>query len=152
VVSANVPSAELAALKVGQSAEVLAEKATAPVSEALNYISPQVDVKTGTAVVRVSLPTNSGLRPGEFVTLRIVSEERRDRLAVPIESVAKDSSGGTVIAVVQDGKAVQKPVKVGLGDGGMVEVEADGLQADMPVVTEGAYALPKETKIRVLGK
>jgi len=63
----------------------------------------------------------------------------------------KDAEGVTVIALVQNDKAVQKPVKTGLRDGGLVEVEADGLQADMTVVTEGAYALPKETKVRVLG-
>ncbi|MFH1070761.1 MAG: efflux RND transporter periplasmic adaptor subunit [Candidatus Glassbacteria bacterium] len=152
VVSANVPSAELARLKVGQPAEVLVEKAAAPVRGALDYIGPQVDVKTGTAVVRVSLPARSGLRPGQFVALRIVSEERADCLAVPVESVVKDSAGNPVIALVQDDKAVQKPVRVGLRDGDLVEVEAEGLQADMAVVTDGAYGLPRETKIRRLGQ
>ena len=151
VVSANVPSAELAALKVGQPAEVLADKSAAPVSGSLSYISQQVDAKTGTALVRAALPANYGLHPGQFVTLRIVSEEHKDCLAVPVESVVKDAEGVTVIALVQNDKAVQKPVKTGLRDGGLVEVEADGLQADMTVVTEGAYALPKETKVRVLG-
>jgi membrane fusion protein, multidrug efflux system len=151
VVSANVPSTELAALKVGQPAEVLADKSAAPLTGSLTYISPQVDAKTGTALVRAALPANSSLHPGQFVTLRIVSEEHRDRLAVPVESVVKDAEGGTVIALVQNDRAVQKPVKTGLRDAGLVEVEADGLQADMTVVTEGAYALPKETKVRVLG-
>jgi RND family efflux transporter MFP subunit len=152
VVSASVPSAELAALKVGQPAEVIADKSAAPVASSLAYISAQMDAKSGTAPVRVALPANSGLRPGQFVTLRIVSEERKDCLAVPLESVVKDSKGGAVIAMVKGDKAVQKPVKAGLRDGALVEIEADGLQADMPVVTEGAYGLPKETKIRVLGK
>ena len=81
-----------------------------------------------------------------------MSEEHKDCQAVPVESVVKDNEGGDVIALIQNDKAVQKPVKVGLRDGGMVEILADGLQADMPVVTEGAYALPKETKIRMLGQ
>jgi len=152
VVSAKVPSAELARLKVGQPAEVLAEKTAAPVWGSLNYIGSQVDVNTGTAVVRASLPASSALRPGQFVTLRIVSDEHADCLAAPVESVVKDSEGNTVIALVHDDKAVQKPVKVGLRDGDLVEVEAEGLQEDMPVVTDGAYGLPKETKIRKLGK
>ena len=57
-----------------------------------------------------------------------------------------------MIAVVQNDTAVQKPVKTGLRDGELVEVEAGGLQADMTVVTQGAYALPKETKVRVHGE
>lgn len=59
--------------------------------------------------------------------------------------------GGTVIAVVQGDKAAQKPVKARLRDGGLVEVEGEGLSEGMTVVTTGAYGLPKETKVRVLG-
>ena len=152
VVSAGVPSAELAPLKVGQTAEVLSGKSASPVDGSLVYISPEVDARTGTALVRVSLPPRSDLRPGEFVTVRIVTEEHRDCLAVPVESVVRNSEGAPVIALVQGDRAVQKPVKTGVRDGDLVEVEADGLRADMPVVTEGAYGLPKATRIRVLGE
>lgn len=152
VVNASVPSAELAPLGLGQLAEVIVDRSLPPTIGSLTYLSPQVDLRTGTAVARVSLPAGSGLRPGQFVTLRIVSDERKDRLAVPIESVAKGSDGGSVIALVQGDKAVQKAVKTGLREGGLIEIEADGLQAGMEVVTKGSYALPRETKIRVLGE
>jgi len=152
VASAEVPAAELAALKTGQPVDVRAGQSGEPVAGALVFISSQVDGKTGAALVRATLPARSGLRPGQFVTLRIVSAEHKDRLAVPVESVVKDAEGGTVIVVVQKDQAVQKPVKTGLRDGGLVEVEAEGLQADMTVVTEGAYALPKDTKVRVVDK
>jgi membrane fusion protein (multidrug efflux system) len=150
VVSANVPSPELAALKVGQTVEVLADQSAAPVMGTLTFIGSEVDAKTGTTLVRVGVPAHSGLRPGQFVTVRIVSEEHKDRLAVPVESVVKDAEGKTVIALVQGDQATQKPVHAGLRDGGLVEVEAEGLQPGMTVVTQGAYALPKETKVRVL--
>ena len=71
---------------------------------------------------------------------------------MPEESVVKDSEGAQVIALVQNNKAVLKPVKAGLRDGGLMEIEAEGLQPDMPIVTDGAYGLPNETKIRVLEK
>jgi multidrug efflux pump subunit AcrA (membrane-fusion protein) len=64
--------------------------------------------------------------------------------------VVKDADGGTVIAVVEGGKATQKPVKAGLRDGGLVEIEGEGLSEGQTVVTVGAYGLPKETKVRVL--
>jgi membrane fusion protein (multidrug efflux system) len=148
VVSASVPGAEIAALKAGQPAEVLAGKSAAPIRGAVTFISPQMDPKTGTALVRVAVPAGSGLRPGQFVTLRIVSAEHKDCLAVPIESVVHDAEGGAVIALVQGGKATQKPVKAGLRDGDLIEVEAAGLKEGDTVVTAGAYGLPKETKIR----
>jgi membrane fusion protein, multidrug efflux system len=152
VVSASVPSTDLAGLTPGQHVEVQATTAAAPGHGTVSYVSPLVDPKTGTALVRIALPSEAGLRPGEFVTVRIVSEEHPGCLAVPVESVVKDSDGVTVIALVEADHAVQKAVTAGVRDGNWVEVEADGLQPDMPVVTDGAYGLPKETKIRVLGK
>jgi membrane fusion protein, multidrug efflux system len=152
VVSASVPSTELALLKPGQPAEVQADKSAAPVSSSIVFISPQVDPKTGTAFVRAALPAKSGLRPGQFVTLRIVSEEHKDRLVVPADSVVKDSEDATVIALVDGDKATLKPVKAGLHDGDLIEVEGEGLKEGMTVVTEGAYGLPKETKVRDLAR
>ena len=69
---------------------------------------------------------------------------------MPVESVVKDAEGATVIALVESNKACQKPVLPGLRDRPLIEVWADGLQPGMSVVTEGAYALPKQTKVRVL--
>jgi membrane fusion protein (multidrug efflux system) len=151
VVSAGVPSAELGPLRVGQPAEVEGEDATSPLAGSVASIRPEVDDRTGTALVRVSVPAGSGLRPGQLVTVRIASEERKDRLTVPVESVVEDAEGRTVIAVVKGDRAVQRPVKAGLRDAGRAEVEGEGLEEGLAVVTEGAYALPPETKVRVLG-
>ncbi len=150
VVHADVPSAELGALKVGQPAEVLDGNSNPAISASLTYIGTEVEAGTGTAPVRAALPPHAGLRPGQFVTVRIISAEHKDCLAVPSESVVKNDEGATVIAVVQNDTAVQTPVKTGLRDGDWVEVEADGLRPQMTVVTKGAYALPNGTKVRLL--
>ena len=151
VVSAGVPSAELAAVDLGQAAEVSVDDSSAAMSAVVDYISPQVDLNSGTAVVRASLASNSSLRPGQFVTLRIVTDVHEDRLAVPAESVVKNEQGADVIAIVQGDTATQVPVQTGLRDGDLVEVHGEGLQAGMTVVTEGAYALPEVTRVRILG-
>ena len=98
----------------------------------------------------MGLPSGSGLRPGQFVTLRIVSAEHADKLAVPVESVVKNEEGTSVIAIVDGDTARQTPVTTGLTEGGLIEVEGSGLTAGMTVVTEGAYGLPAETHVRVL--
>ncbi len=150
VATASVPTAEVTGLKTGQPVEFIMEGK--PMSErgAVSFVSPQIDPKSGGALVRASVPPNAGLRPGQYVQLRIVSEERLDRLAAPAESVVKNEEGNMVIAVVQGDKAVQKPVKAGAKDGPLIEVEGDGLKEGDTVVTVGAYGLPKETKVRVL--
>lgn len=150
VVSAGVPAAELVSLDLGQTTELTEESKSGPIVGTLSYIGTDVDVTNGTVPIRVSLPTGTGLRPGQFVAVRVVTEEHKDSLAVPVESVVKDEGGVTVIAVIQNDTAVQKRVATGLRDSGLIEIFADGLEAGMTVVTQGAYALPKETRVRVL--
>ena len=152
VVTANVPAAETGGLKAGQAVELIVEDKPLSVRGAVMFVSPQIETKTGTALVRVSLPAGAGLRVGQSVNLRIVSEEHADRLAVPRASVVTDEEGHTLVAVVEGDKAKQVPVKTGLHDGALVEVEGDGVKEGALVVTEGAYGLPQETKVRVLGE
>jgi membrane fusion protein (multidrug efflux system) len=154
VVSVNVSSAELAGLKAGQPAEVLSTDSTNVVHTSLVFASPQVDAKSGSGLVRAGLPVDCGLRPGQFVKVRIISEEHKDCLAVPVVSVAKDASGGTFVALVDGDKAVLKPVKTGVREGDLVEVEGESLEAGKDVVTEGAYGIIMTqqfaTRIRVV--
>lgn len=145
VIGASVRSVDIPKLKIGQAVEVLLGKGRSTVV----FIGSQVDTRTDTVQVRTSVPAGAGLRPGQFVNLRIVADEQRDRLAVPVEAVVTDE-GGTTIAIVTGDTAVKRTVTIGLRDGGLVEVEGDGLKAGMTVVAAGAYGLPKETKIRVI--
>jgi membrane fusion protein (multidrug efflux system) len=155
VVSVNVPSAELAELKAGQPVEVASADSTNVVPSSLAFTSPHVDARTGSGLARASLPANCGLRLGQFVKVRVVDQERKDCLVVPVTSVAKDVTGATFIALVEGEKATLKPVKAGLRDGDWVEVEGEGVEAGKTVVTDGAYGLIMTqqfaTKIRVVG-
>jgi membrane fusion protein (multidrug efflux system) len=151
VAAIRIPRAEASGIKVGQKASLQSSQDGKPVDGAVVFISAQVDAATDTVLVRVSSPKGSGLRPGEFIVARIVSEERKDRLTVPSASVYKDPEDGTVIALVEGELATRKAVKTGLRDGALVEVEGEGLKEGQTVVTVGAYGLPKETKVRVPG-
>jgi membrane fusion protein (multidrug efflux system) len=114
----------------------------------VTFIGFQVDPLTDTLLVRASLNTGSGLRPGQFVSVRILIEVRPDRLAVPIESVVT-REGESVIALVEGDRAKQTIIKPGLREGNLVEVEGEGLREGMRIVTQGVYGLPPETRIRV---
>ncbi len=115
------------------------------------FIGSEVNSSTDTLRVRLAVKPGAGLRPGQFVNLRIVAEEHRDRLAVPVAAVVK-REGVSEIAIVTGDRAAKRAVTVGLEDGGMVEIEGQGLDAGMTVVTEGAYGLPEESQIRVVSR
>ncbi len=151
VATLNVAAAEAALLKNGQPADLLVgggEQAAA--RGRVLFVGPQVNPVNDTVLVRVSVPGNAGLRSGQFVQARIVTEERPGRLAVPREAVYTDHDGQSTLSVVEGDRAIQKSVKTGLRDGGLVEVSGEGIAEGTTIVTLGSYALPKETKIRIL--
>ncbi|HEY5298898.1 MAG TPA: efflux RND transporter periplasmic adaptor subunit [Verrucomicrobiae bacterium] len=146
-VSAEIPSSEANDLKPGEPLEILTKH---PVTAELLFVSPNVDKDNGTVLVRALLPKDSGLRPGQFVSLRIATAVHTNCLAAPIESVVTDENGKSVIALVKDNEATQTPVQTGLRENGLVEVSAPKLKAGDTVVTVGAYGLPEKTKIKVV--
>jgi len=145
----HVPSQEAAALRLGQQAEISTTGNTPIQPGKLAFIGSQVDPLTDTVLVRTTLNKDSSLRPGQFVSVRIVVEELFGRLTVPIESVV-NKQGESMIAVVDGDNAEQKIIKPGLRDGNLVEISGEGLQEGMTIVTQGVYGLPSETHVRVL--
>lgn len=127
----------------GDGAQILAGQ--------IAFLGFQVDMRSDTVSVRVTIPRDAGLRPGQYVRVRVVVEEHEGRLGVPKESLLRGEEGASV-AVVTGEMSVQKAVHVGLKEAGFVEVQGEGLSEGMTIVTAGAYGLPKETKIRVIGE
>jgi len=147
-VSAAIPAAEANDLKIREDVQVLTDP---PVTTTLAFISPAVDMNSGTVLMRAMLAANSGLRPGQFVQLRVVTAVHTNCLATPFESVVTDESGHSVIALVKGDEAAQTPVQTDMRENGWVEISGTGLKPGDSVVTIGAYGLPEKTKIRVLG-
>jgi multidrug efflux pump subunit AcrA (membrane-fusion protein) len=156
----SIRSVDAAKVKRGQRMEVLpdagaGESAATPVSAltatTVDYIGAQVDGATDTVLVRGRTAAGAALRPGQFVNVRIVTEERRDRLVVPVDSIVQ-VDGGHEVAVVDGDTAVKTRVTLGLREGGVVEVQGEGLKAGVSVVVQGVYGLPAKSKITVIGR
>ena len=147
VVSTAIPAAEAADLKTGEEVQILTEP---PVTATLSFVSPAVDANNGTILVRAALPADSGLRPGQFVQLKIITAVHTNCLAAPETSVVTDVAGKSVLSLVQGDAAIQTPVQTGFRENGWVEVEGSELKAGDTVVTVGAYGLPEKTQIQVV--
>lgn len=113
-------------------------------------ISPQMNPRTHTFRAEVAVANDDRLlRPGMFVEVTVVAEERLDVPVAPRESVA--SRAGRSIVFVLDGQRVsRREVALGLGDDTRVEV-VDGLAAGDRIVVRGLETLTDGTRVRVVG-
>ena len=145
--SVKVPAAQAGQLQVGQEAQITSDP---PVTAALSFVSSTVDPSDGTVAAWALLPQDSGLRPGQFVQYKVVTETHTNCLAAPKEGVVTDDSGESSIWLVNDDQATQTNVDIGLREDNWVEVSAPGLKAGDKVVTVGAYGLPDKTQIKIL--
>jgi len=143
-VSVQIPAGEAHELKPGQDVQI-GQSVTAP----LSFISPTVEAADGTVLARALLPANCGLRPGEFLPVKITTEVLRDCLAAPEESVVTDEEGESFIVVVKGEEAERATVEAGLHENGWVEISGEDLKEGATVVTVGAYGFPDKAKIRV---
>lgn len=147
VVTARVPSREAGGLRPGQPVDLGADN---PAAGKLAVVGKDIDPSTDSVLVRVAVPAGAGFRPGQFLSIRIAVEERRDVLAVPEESVVPGPDGGTVLIMIEGDKAVPRPVKAGLRDGGLAQVEGEGLKEGQVIVTADAYNITGETKVHMI--
>jgi RND family efflux transporter MFP subunit len=119
----------------------------------VEFASPQADPKSGAVLVAISLPADSGLKPGASVHARIIAEEHKDVLVVPRKAVTTDENGDPVIAVVEGSQATHKHVTAGIEEGGLIEIAPDAdIKEGTVVVTAGAYGLPAASRVKVVGE
>lgn len=174
-VAVSVPGPQLRMLSVGQEAEIVDRSAdsavnpsTQPTTKPENaaeaptpqptefpgkvvFIDPLIDPRTGLGQAFVSLPPVSGLRPGQFVSVRIITRTEVDALVAPADSIVRNANGeaGVSVVVREFQWAFRHHVRVGITDGDWVEIEEPGLKAGDNVVTTGAFALPDQSRISV---
>lgn len=79
----------------------------------VDYLSSSLDAKTGSLKARASFKnTNNELLPNQFVKVSLLGLTRANVIKVPQKAVLQNPLG-TVVFVVEDGKAVTRPVKIG---------------------------------------
>jgi len=145
-----VPERELAKLSVGQPAELSFDAVPGRTfTGKIDLITPIVDPTTATFGVRIRLTDTSNLlRPGMFARVAIVYERKPDALQIP-RTALLDGDGPPKVFVVQEGKAAERAVQLGLSNGAMIEV-VTGLKDGEQVVVVGQGALKPGAAVRIV--
>jgi RND family efflux transporter MFP subunit len=158
-VTAALYDRDVAAVRQGQPATVRVQGlGDAVLKGRVIQVGPQVDEKTRTLPVRISVRNQVGgnglvLRPGMFATVALETSRKADVAVVPVGAV-QTLDGQSVVFVeteLSEGAAYQRRlVKLGARDGDVVEV-VEGLTAGERVVVANAYLLKSEFERSKIG-
>jgi cobalt-zinc-cadmium efflux system membrane fusion protein len=137
-VMAQVSDSELAAVSVGDPAEVVTGVGSKNFSGTVANISALVNPDTRSVVARVVVD-NPGdlLKKQMYVSVRIHSRQQSSGLLVPVSAILRDDENLPFVYVTQhDGSFARRPVTLGYRVGDKYDV-ASGLRAGDQIVVDG---------------
>ena len=101
----------------------------------IKRIYPYLDTILRSQTVEIDLEEPVPLLPGMFARLRLPLRTIQDAIVVPVDALMLTPDGWQV-KILQDGKAISKPVVTGVEDGPWVEI-LDGLTPGEIVIIKG---------------
>ncbi len=147
----RLPELYLGRIRAGQTLEVSSDVLPGERFPAtVDAINPLVDAQGRAVVLRARLQNAQGrLRPGMFVRVRLILDQRADALLVPEEALVPAPGNVQFVYRVVDGKAQRTEVKTGMRRDAMVEIVA-GLLPDALVVTAGQLKLRDGVPVQIV--
>lgn len=101
----------------------------------LQFVDSQVDAASGTIKAKANFANkDQALWPGAYVQVALTLKQLNDALVIPQAAIVT-SQRGTAVFVLEDGKAVSKPIKTVYAANG--EAAVTGLQGNERIVLDG---------------
>jgi RND family efflux transporter MFP subunit len=111
----------------------------------LQFVDNAVDAATGTIKVKARFDNrDSKLWPGAFVKTTLLSHTLKDAVVVPTTAIIQ-STRGSIVYVIDNGKAILRPVKLVASQGD--ESAVTGVSAGDKIVLEGRQNLRPDTPV-----
>jgi multidrug efflux pump subunit AcrA (membrane-fusion protein) len=150
IAKAHIPQDDAAALKVGDKGTITVPGIEEPIEGKVSVVSPALDPNSTTVEVWLEAKNpKQELKPGTSVQLSITAQTVKDALVIPANAVVTTPDGASAVLIAgSDGRAHQKPVKLGIRNGDDVQI-VEGVSPSDKVVATGAYGLPDNTKIQI---
>ncbi|MGF7058898.1 efflux RND transporter periplasmic adaptor subunit [Brassicibacter mesophilus] len=149
-VQINVPENIINDLEVGQEVEAKVESASSDIFKGqIDSISPSADARTQLYQVKIYIDSQDNkVKPGMFAQTKLKIDQRENALVVNSEAVVQ-KNGETVAYVVNDDRAVEKPVAIGLDTGSHVEI-LSGLNKGDKIIIKGQNYVEDGTTVKVV--
>jgi len=144
----EIPEVQAGWVKEGRDAEARLKSQPGKVFEGrVDYLYPQLDATTRTLKARLVFDNAEGaLRPGMFADVTLSSDEQRDIVLVPTESVIR--TGTRTVVIVAEGEGRYRPAHVEVGaDHDGQTVILSGLETGQNVVVSGQFLIDSEASL-----
>ncbi len=114
-------------------------------------LQPVIDPTSRSKEVVFAIPAGTpGIEPGMFGSLELVARQVDNAVIVPFETIVQEGDQSFVF-IAQEGKAIKRPVSVGLLAGEMIEIRS-GLAGGESVISTGQSFLEDGSPISVVGQ
>ncbi|HEY0764272.1 MAG TPA: efflux RND transporter periplasmic adaptor subunit [Pyrinomonadaceae bacterium] len=137
----DVPEQAIPEVKVGQSVSITTSAwPDKNFAGRVARIAPNVSATSRTLTVEAEIEnSNNALKPGQFATVRILSERAEPAVLVPARAVINEA-GVARVYVIKNGHAEQRLVQTGQTEGDLIEIR-NGIAADELVATSNLEQL-----------
>jgi membrane fusion protein (multidrug efflux system) len=112
-------------------------------------LSPVVDPESRTMEAKLAIDHPDGrVKAGLYATVELITEQKNGVIALPSDCVVT-RDGRTVVYVVDQDRAVEREVSLGISAKGMVEI-TDGITVGEEVVVSGQSLLSDGISVRIV--
>jgi RND family efflux transporter MFP subunit len=131
---AQIPERESHSVRTGQDVRVSVEGDTSIYLGKIMRLSPVIAEQNRMLVVEADVRNNGKLRPGSFARAEIVTNDAKMAVTVPNNAIVT-FAGIEKVIVVQNGKALEKPITTGRRNPEFTEIVA-GISVGEKVIVE----------------
>jgi RND family efflux transporter MFP subunit len=133
---AQVPERDAATVRFGQNVRVSVDGDSRIYVGQIRRLSPVITQESRMLMVEADVPNDGNLRPGSFAKAEIVTNDAKMAVTVPNNAIVT-FAGIEKVIVIQNGKALEKPITTGRRSGEWTEILAGVNVGDQVIVDPG---------------
>jgi membrane fusion protein (multidrug efflux system) len=99
----------------------------------IERVYPYLDSRLRTRTLEIALDKHIDLLPGMFARLKVLLKTMDDAVTVPLEALVATPKG-QVVFVVEDGKAMARPVATGIEEGNRIQIVSGVRPGDKVII------------------